>query len=144
MYPCIEMRSLLFLLSTFVLIGQAQHESRFVLLSANLPRGLVASQGAWTPSATDISKAENSIAQIATLPANYARVHIDHPEGYFRQYVPIRQAGRKLLYVNAFCEAPSYWRTQLVIVSDGGTCFWQALYDPATDKYSNLTVNGRA
>jgi hypothetical protein len=138
------MRSFVLLLSTFVLVGQAQQESHFVLLSAKLPRGIVESQGTWNPSAADIAKAENSIAQIAMLPGNYTQVHIDHPDTYFRQYVPIQQAGRRLLYVNAFCEAPSYWRTQLVIVMDGGTCYWQALYDPATNKYSSLTINGRA
>lgn len=138
------MRSLLLLLGTFGMVGQPQHDLHFVVLAAKIPRGIVASQGTWSPSTADISKAERDIAQIATLPANYARVHIDHPDSYFRQYVPIRQAGRKLLYVNAFCEAPTYWRTQLVIVSDGGTCFWQALFDPETDTYSNLTVNGRA
>ena len=143
-YHLTEMRLLILLLSTFVLVGYAQQESHFVVLLAKPPRGIVATQGAWSPSPTVIAKAESSISQIATLSSNYPRVHIDHPDAYFRQYVPIRRAGHRLLYVNGFCEAPSYWRTQLVIVMDGGTCYWQALYDPATDRYSSLTINGRA
>jgi hypothetical protein len=141
----IDMRWLIWLLlSMFALAAGAQQEAKFVVLSAKLPRGFVSAQGTWSPIKTDIDRAEGSISQIASLKGNYPSIHIDHPEAYFRQYVPIRQEGRKLLYVNAFCEAPSYWRTQLVIVSDGGSCFWQALYDPATDTYSHLTINGRA
>jgi hypothetical protein len=141
----INMRSLtLMVLWMFVLAAGAQQEVKYVVLSIKLPRGIVATQGSWTPSTIDIAKAEGSISQTVSLKANYASPHIDHPERYFRQYVPIRQQGRNLLYVNAFCEAPGYWRTQIVIVDDGGSCYWQALYDPATDKYSDLTINGRA
>jgi hypothetical protein len=141
----IDMRSPIWLvLSLFVLGAGAQQEAKFVVLSAKLPDGIVTTQETWSPIKTDIDKAESSISQIASLKGNYASIQIDHPERYFRQYVPIRQEGRKLLYVNAFCEAPSYWHTQLVIVDDGGSCFWQALYDPATDTYSHLTINGRA
>ena len=140
----IEMRSLtLLVLSMFIGVG-AQSESNFVVLTTQLPHGIIATQGTWNPSTIDIAKAERSIPQIATLAANHPSNHIDHPERDFKQYVPIRQAGRNLLYVNGFCKAPSYWHTQLVIVLDGGSCYWQALYDPATDKYSNLRVNGRA
>jgi hypothetical protein len=136
------MRSLtLLVLSMFIGVG-AQPESNFVVLTTQPPHG-VATQGTWNPSTSDIAKAESSISQIATLPENHLSNHIDHPQRDFKQYVPIRQAGRNLLYVNGFCKAPSYWRTQLVIVWDGGSCYWQALYDPATDKYSDLTVNGR-
>jgi hypothetical protein len=51
--------------------------------------------------------------------------------------------GRKLFYVSAFCESPppERWHRQLYVVSDGGTCFWQAFYDPALKKYFHLTIN---
>jgi hypothetical protein len=139
------MRSLvLMVLCTFVLGVAAQQDVKFVVLSVKLPRGIVPTQGSWSPSTNDVAKAEGSISQIASLKANYASPHIDHPEQYFRQYVPIRQRGRNLFYINAFCDAPNYWRTQVVIVTDGGDYYWQALYDPATDRYSDLTINGRA
>ena len=73
-------------------------------------------------------------------------VHVDHPASYFRQYLPVRQENRKLIYVNAFCDEkpPVYWRTRLFVVVDGATCYWQALYDPSTKTYSHLTINARA
>jgi hypothetical protein len=140
----IEMRSLTSLILSMLIAVGAQPESNFVVLTTQLPHGIIATQGTWNPSKIDIAKAEDSISQIATLAAIHPSNHLDHPERDFKQYVPIRQAGRNLLYVNGFCKAPSYWHTQLVVVLDGGSCYWQALYDPATDKYSNLTVNGRA
>jgi hypothetical protein len=141
------MRSLdLLVLCIFVLGAQAQQEANFVVLPAEATSGIIATEGTWKPIKIDIDGAEANISQIASLKAEIwpPAVHIDHPERYFRQYVPIRQKGRKLLYVNAFCDAPNYWRTQLVIVADGATCYWQALYDPATERYSHLTINGHA
>jgi hypothetical protein len=142
------MRSLLpFVLSIFVIGTQAQTlGGNFVVLPAKAAHGVIATRGTWEPTKAEIDSAEANVSQVATLKAKNwtAPIHIEHPEGYFRQYVPIRRRGRRLLYVNAFCEAPNYWRTQLVIVSDGGTCFWQALYDPTTERYSHLMINGRA
>ncbi len=135
----------LLVLSIFVITGQAQPEANFVLLPAKAASGIIATEGAWKPLQVDIDGAETNISQVANLNAEHwpSLIHIDHPERYFRQYVPIRQQRRNLLYVNAFCEAPVYWRTRFVIVADGATCYWQALYDPASATYSHLTINGR-
>ncbi|GGA59880.1 hypothetical protein GCM10011507_09270 [Edaphobacter acidisoli] len=111
----------LFVLSTGIFGASAQQEAKFVVLQTKIPGGLVTTQGTWNPMKVDIDRAEASISQIANLKAENTSIHIDHPEGYFRQYLPMRQGGRKLLYVNAFCDPPNYWRTQLVIVMDGGT-----------------------
>jgi hypothetical protein len=72
-------------------------------------------------------------------------IRIDHPENCYRQYVPVLVAGRKLIYVNAFCgiELP-YWRTQFVAICDGGESVWGALYDPTSGEFSDLEVNGVA
>jgi hypothetical protein len=134
-------------LGIFFAFAQAQQEAKFVLLPERAASGVVATRGTWKPVKADLDTAEANVSQIASLKAENwpsSAIRIDRPERYFKQYVPIRQQGRNLLYVNAFCDAPTYWHTQLVIVSDGGTCFWQALYDPATERYSHLTINGRA
>jgi hypothetical protein len=74
-----------------------------------------------------------------------SEIHIDHPERYFRQYEPVLRAGKKLLYLNAFCDEPppNYWRKRLVIVADGATCYWQAFYDPERKSFSLLAINSR-
>ena len=137
---------LLILILVLTAHSQPQQEQRYVLLPPSAAR-MIANQGTWKPTQADIDGAEASIAQIASLKAQgwSAAIRIDHPEKYFRQYVPIIRAGKKSIYVNAFCdEPPTDWRSQLVIVADGATCFWQALYDPATKTYSTLTINARA
>lgn len=104
--------------------------------------------GTWKPTLEDVAGAEASLAQVSGMtPIGWPSViHVDHPESYFRQYLPVRQGNRKLIYVNAFCDQrpPIDWRTRLFVVIDGATCYWQALYDPSTKMYSHLTINARA
>jgi hypothetical protein len=93
---------------------------------------------------------EASLQQVAILKAENrppdSNIHIEHPERYFRQYAGVIRKSRKLIYVNAFCSDTliSYWRQQFVMISDGGTCCWQAFYDPATMTFSALRINGVA
>ena len=53
--------------------------------------------------------------------------------------------GKRAIYVNAFCDVQfkSHWRERLVVVDDGATCYWQAVYDPVAKKFSQLKVNSR-
>ena len=102
----------------------------------------------WEPTVADIEGLESNLSQVSSLveegPGPARR--IDDPHRYLRQYIAIEQAGRQFIYINAFCanqgSDPNEWRKHLVLALDGGTCFWQALYDPSTQKFSNLRVNG--
>jgi len=69
---------------------------------------------------------------------------IERMETYRLQYVGLVVAGRKLVYVNAFCSAPppAWDSTALVDACDGGPCYWGALYDPETGRFSELAFNG--
>jgi len=101
----------------------------------------------WAPVERDIDSLETDLSQVTGLNAEgwSASIRIEHPEQYFRQYVGVVRSGQKLIYVNAFCETPPPdWRDRLYVVVDGATCFWQALYDPATRTFKHLTINARA
>ena len=103
--------------------------------------------GSWHPSSSDIASLESGLSRISDLTAVNWRssVRIEHPRSYFRQYIGVSNKRAPRIFINAFCDdAPPNWHNRLVIVMDGGTCFWQALYDPATKKFSDLTINGRA
>jgi hypothetical protein len=104
----------------------------------------------WQPSQVDLDGLEENQPQISNLRENVpgpAR-RIDNPNMYFHQYLAIVQSGKKQIFVNAMCRTAGDdtddWRHHLQIVYDGGDCFWQAFYDPATQKFSNLMINGRA
>jgi hypothetical protein len=137
----------LFLFLAILGYAPAESVAHFVVLPGAAAKTAIASQGTWIATQADIVDAETRISQIAGLKAKNWRsdIHIDHPERYFRQYVPVRYANRALIYLNAFCvdPPPSYWRERLVIVDDGATCFWQAFYDPEKKLYSDLTINSR-
>lgn len=142
------------LLLTSAPYNQAQQSERYVLLPNREAKSIPARRPGeafnktdWKPTAADIAGLEGSLPQIRELKAEgwNSKVRIDHPEKYFRQYVAVSVSGANLIYVNAFCdEPPPSWHHRVYIVADGATCYWQALYDPATKTFSRLTINARA
>ena len=104
--------------------------------------------GTWEPTKADLDGLDKSISQVSGMkivgwPSS---VHIEHPEKYYRQYLAVLVAGKKMIFVNAFSyvEEFPHWRDRLVLVEDGDLGFWQALYDPETMQFSNLRINPRA
>ncbi len=102
----------------------------------------------WEPTLGDINDVEADLAQITTLSntdSDPSR-HIDSPRGYYRQYLAVSMGGKRKIYVNALCtiDQDTNWRKRLIVVADGGKCFWHAMYDVSTRTFSELSVNGRA
>jgi hypothetical protein len=103
--------------------------------------------GTWQPTGSEIGGLEAGLPQIAYLKADNwpdYNVRIDHPEEYFRQYVAVLRKGKRMIYVNAFRENVADWSERFVMILDGGTCCWQALYDPAAHTFAAFTINGVA
>ena len=102
----------------------------------------------WEPTLGDMNEAEGALSQITALSKSDpdANRHIGNPAEYYRQYVAVTIDGKRRMFLNALCsvEPNVAWRKRLVVVMDGGNCFWHALYDPATERFSELAVNGRA
>jgi hypothetical protein len=100
---------------------------------------------AWKPAEGDIHEMETKLSRVSRLRSGCCRtgLRIERPELYFRQYVGIMVANRKLIYINAFCDdkPPTDWQERIVDVCDGG-CSWGVIYDIATGKFSDLTING--
>lgn len=72
---------------------------------------------------------------------------IDDLSRYRRQYVPvINEKGEKVVWVNLFCNYRSKedWRTDIVMTSDGGNCFFELKVNLTTKTYSDFYVNGYA
>lgn len=119
----------------------------YVVLRASQAVG-ISKAGTWQPTEAEIGGLEASLPLISYLRAeNWSpryHVSIDHPQNYFRQYVPVLRKGKKLIYINAFCEQTPDWRQRFAVILDGGTCCWQALYDPTAHAFLTLTINGEA
>jgi hypothetical protein len=116
--------------------------------AANLFGNLKSPMENWEPTVADINDLESSLPQITALSSKEPNTnrHIDNPDQYFRQYLAVMIHGQKQVLVNAMCtvEPGQDWRRRLTIVSDGGKCFWHAVFDPTTQTFSNLVINGRA
>lgn len=103
---------------------------------------VVASGPYWTPTQKQVDKLENE------LPA-YLKDQLKKPlkkdhSKYKRQYFGYSLNGKKVIYLNAFCDYFDYWKTSIVFVFDGGQCFFQATYDLERDKFISFSVNGEA
>ncbi len=63
---------------------------------------------------------------------------------YYRQYAGFRRQGRKMIYLNA-CEASMAdkdWKTQPMVVCDGGDGFFGVEYDVQLHMFRALSFNG--
>lgn len=103
----------------------------------------------WTPTEADVAALEDSLPAFLESeipPDHYNRRILDRLDLYKRQYFGITfEAGQPLIYANFFCvDEFDYWLESPVFVMDGGECFFQVVYDPATDTFSRLSVNGFA
>jgi hypothetical protein len=103
----------------------------------------------WTPTEEFVTALEAELTAFleSEIPADhYNRRILERLDRYKRQYFGITfEAGQPLIYANFFCvDEFDYWLESLVFVMDGGECFFQVLYDPVTDTFSNLRVNGFA
>jgi len=64
---------------------------------------------------------------------------------YKRQFIAIiNPAGEKEVWVNCFCASMSDWRKRVIIVDDGGNCFFNVKINLTTSVWYDLMVNGLA
>jgi hypothetical protein len=134
------------LLLSLIQSAPGQQEQRWVILptteAAHLG-GKVNRQ----PTKEDIVGLEKDLPRISELAARGWKPvrRIDHPEQYFRQYLGVVVAGKKKIFINAFCNAPSSpdWHSRLLLTADGGSCFWHVTYDLAARRFAGLEINGR-
>jgi hypothetical protein len=134
-----------------------KNKTDFVLLPANEATGIArffagpeSNIGSWEPTVGDMSDIEANLSQIPALSKEDPdpNKHIDNPDEYFRQYGAVVIDGRRTILVNAFCtigqDNSGRWRKHLVLVSDGGKCYWKAMYDVDTARFTKVSVNGIA
>jgi hypothetical protein len=109
---------------------------------------LLETDGFWTPSLDDGIKLEKEIAEY--LHQNSIQFYRQPPvwerlDKYQRQYIGFKRGDKRLIYGNFFCESGSVnWHQDLVIVLDGGECFFQVEYDIDNGSFIKLRINGES
>ena len=107
--------------------------------------------GTWAPAEPAIRELEAELGaeierQLAATSAAGSK-----PEAYYRQYAGLTIEGRQVIYVNgidkdAVERAPEAqresWKTNPVMICDGGTITFGVEYDPAAKTFSNFAFNG--
>lgn len=65
---------------------------------------------------------------------------------YKRQYIAVtNKNGEKEVWVNCFCDfRDKNWKENIVIVMDGGNCYFNLKMNLTTGKFYELMVNGEA
>lgn len=99
----------------------------------------------WTPAESDVLLAEKELIPFLSRSGD-TRVKeiLSKIKTYKRQYVGVVIAGHKYIYFNLFCVALNYWTRREVVVSDGGTCFFNVRFSTESKAFSDLRVNGVA
>jgi hypothetical protein len=101
--------------------------------------------GSWSPSATSIAEARLELEPFVSRQAAAQHKRLADWSKYTFQYQGQEQAGRRVVLVNAFCsKPPDKAATHLLMVEDGGPCFFQAYWDPAQKIYISVMFNGDA
>ena len=98
----------------------------------------------WTSTDDDVLQLEAGLADYLEQNAQPEHTRIwQELADYKRQYVGIVQDGQAKIYANFFCEGDNS-DTTLVIVLDGGDCYFHVLYNVEEEQFSYLSVNGEA
>jgi hypothetical protein len=104
----------------------------------------------WLPTPSQVEAAQRALpAYLRTTGEKITRRKIVLRE-FFRQYVGVVVRGKRLMYLNAFpAPAPRSAdardaQVKAYVVCDGGSSFWGAEFDPATNTFNHFDWNGVA
>ena len=101
--------------------------------------------GTWSPDGAQVAEARAGLeAQVRRAAAEQHLPLADWP-GYTFQYQGQTQAGRRIIFINAFCTpAPADATRRLVQVLDGGSCYFRTGSVPSEKRYLPVVFNGEA
>ena len=101
--------------------------------------------GSWQPDATKIDEAKAALRPYVTQQASLAGKTLPKWDSYTFQFQGQEIGGKKVIFVNAFCgRVPSHATTRIVMVFDGGPCYFRAYWDPTDKIYTDVIFNGYA
>jgi hypothetical protein len=76
----------------------------------------------------------------------HQRIDLTKTRYYKQLIVVINKNGEKEVWLNCLCNTRGgdAWRTKIIMVDDGGNCYFNLRINLTTKKYYNLMVNGLA
>jgi hypothetical protein len=130
----------------------ASWQKHGVILNGQAARGLLRlcyrpelqASAQWIPSSDQVTQLEARLkAKFSTF--KYLTFKPAGPLGnYYRQYAGFVVAGRKIIFVNFFpTDISTQWRSEAVLMCDGGPSFWSVEYEVDEKKFVNAVASGR-
>lgn len=114
----------------------------------------------WIPSPKDFKIVEMIVKEANTNLESFGHDGIKSYDSYYKQLVCYKnELGDSIVYLNAVCEFLNKpiidkngilrtqrfdWQHQLLIVNDGGSCYWNICINISKRKYCNFFINGVA
>lgn len=101
--------------------------------------------GYWNPSEIEIN--DMFVTLVKYLQSTDEDQNIGNLENYRHQHFGYISADKQYIYNNYFCDnfdTDVEWRTTFISVSDGGNCFFQAIFDVSNQEIINLYINGES
>jgi hypothetical protein len=137
-------------LPTSVMIKMPEYEGVVLAVKSVSQTGMTSVgkaqlDGVWVPNAGDVAAFESGLAAHMTKSVPAASKALPAKlKSYKRQWFGVTAGSKKLIYGNFLCEAQPGWDQAVIMVDDGGDCYFQLFYDVASREYLGLVINGNA
>jgi len=124
-----------------------------IIVCLALPVGLQAadrwvkvSGGDWNPTPTMLTDLKAQIESYVRAQAKAQGRELENWQDYTFQYQGQEEKGRKFIFINAFCRLNDRQALdkQIIVIKDGGSCFFYLKYDPSKRVFFDLFINGEA
>lgn len=97
------------------------------------------------PTPSEVKAIDSKLIEFISSNTPINRDAIANIDQYKFQYA-VLDTNKRTIFINAVCKAfwprVSNWEEQLVVVKDGGSCYFQIKYDPSTEQFFEFFING--
>ena len=102
--------------------------------------------GKWDPSPKILADLKSQIKSYVRSQAKAQGRELKNWQDYTFQYQGQEEKGRKFIFINALCVQRDRQRLdkEMIVIFDGGSCFFNVKYDPSQKTFFNLLINGEA
>jgi hypothetical protein len=102
--------------------------------------------GKWDPSSTMLTDLKAQIESYVKSQAKAQGRELKRWQDYTFQYQAREEKGRKYIFINALCASTDRHTLdkQIIVILDGGSCFFNLKYDPGQKVFFDLIINGEA
>lgn len=101
----------------------------------------------WTPTKDEVQELEAMLPKYLKLHPPIDDKPVKSVLEYGLQYFGVTIKDQKLIYLNAFCNPSKFdhrWEKEFILVRDGGSCYFQVYFNPASKEFIHLHYNGQA